>query len=74
VADDDMIAQALERLRQRYRAQLPHERLIALVDRRHNSPISFVLVAVDRSSAWYDLLPAEQLVELQDAPDERPTT
>jgi hypothetical protein len=55
----------LERLREKYRAAFPHERLILCVDRREASP----RLACRRhrpSSAWYELLPPEQIAEIFD--------
>lgn len=56
----------LARLREKYRGRFPHERLILCVDRREGSPFSSHVLAVDRTSAWYDFLPPEQIVEIDD--------
>lgn len=59
-------AEALEKLRERYRGHFPYERLILCIDRREKSQLVFAVVAVDRDSAWYDFLPPEQIVEIRD--------
>jgi hypothetical protein len=63
---DELRERTLARLRERYRGRFPHERLILLVDRRSDSIFASHVVAVDRTSAWYDFLPAEQLAEIDD--------
>lgn len=70
----DTVDKLLEKLRARYRAKYPTERLILCVDQRPGSAFDFHVVAVDRSSLWHDFLPAEQVIEIL-APvsaDERP--
>lgn len=61
----------LARIRERYRGQFPHERLIIAFDRRAGAVMQYAVIAVDRASAWYDVLPAEQLVEIRDLDHER---
>lgn len=64
--DPEVVEKILARVREKYRARYPHERLILIVDRRAESPFVSHVVVVGRESPWYDLYPPEQIGEIVD--------
>lgn len=50
----------------RVRAEYPGHKFILIFDRRPSSPIDRIMLAVPASSAWYALLPDDQLRHIDD--------
>jgi hypothetical protein len=63
----EIAGKILERMRARYRQEYPHQRLILCFDRRADAKLAYVVFAVDRNSPWFDLLPDEQVADIEDA-------
>jgi hypothetical protein len=54
---------------ERARARWPGCKFILAFDRRATSKLKRLLIAIEASSPWYELLPDEQMTELHDSPD-----